>query len=246
MGRGIIFNIQRYSVNDGPGIRTIVFFKGCSMQCIWCENPESIAFQPQIAFHGNRCINCGICENVCPRDAIIINHANHIDWEKCNNCGECVTPCPSEALEMIGRLMTVNEIMKEIKKDDACYKRSGGGITISGGEAASQFEFLQELLKSLKIEGYHVVIETNGYIKWESMEEIASNVDIVYFDIKGTNPEKHRQNTNVENSIILQNAENLAKCNYRVVFRIPIIPGFNDFPEDICRLDDFLSTVKAK
>ncbi len=246
MEKGVIFNIQRYSVNDGPGIRTIVFFKGCPMRCAWCDNPESIAFKPQIAFHKKKCINCGACMEICPKGVININHKNRFDWENCNNCEKCVNSCPTEALEMIGRLMTVDEIMKEIKKDDAFYNKSGGGITISGGEATSQFKFLQELLKSLKIEGYHVVIETNGLITWEKLEKIIPNVDIIYLDIKGIDAEKHWQNTNVENAVILQNAENLLQGNCKVVFRIPIIPGFNDFLEDIHRLDDFLSTVKAK
>lgn len=246
MERGVIFNIQRYSINDGPGIRTIVFFKGCLMRCAWCENPESITFKPQIAFHKKKCINCGICKEVCLKGVININHENRFDWEKCNSCGECVDSCPAEALEMIGRLMTVDEIIKEIKKDDAFYKKSRGGVTISGGEATSQFEFLQELLKSLKIEGYHVVLETNGLIEWEKLKKITPNIDIIYLDIKGIDPDKHRQNTNDENAVILQNAENLLQSNCKVVFRIPIIPGFNDSPEDIHKLDEFLSTVNAK
>ena len=129
MGKGVIFNIQRYSVNDGPGIRTIIFLKGCPLKCVWCENPESIASRPQIAFYRKKCIGCRTCKRVCPQGAININHGNHIDWEKCDSCGECVYSCSAEALEIIGRLMTVDEIMKEVKKDDAFYRKSGGGIT---------------------------------------------------------------------------------------------------------------------
>lgn len=246
MSKGVIFNIQRYSINDGPGIRTIVFFKGCPMRCAWCENPESIAFKPQIAFHKKKCIDCGSCQKVCPKGIIDIKRKNRFDWEKCDNCETCVANCTAEALEMIGREKTVDEIMNEIKKDDAFYRKSGGGVTISGGEATSQFEFLQNLLKSLKAEGYHVVIETNGLIEWNKLKKIAPNVDIFYFDIKGIDADHHRQNTNVANAVILKNADKLLKNNYHVVFRIPIIPGINDSSEDISALDKFLGTIGAK
>jgi len=246
MRKGVIFNIQRYSINDGPGIRTIVFFKGCPMRCAWCENPESIAFKPQIAFHKKKCIDCGSCQAACPKTAIDIERENRFDWEKCDNCGTCVENCFAEALEMIGREMTVYEIMDEIKRDDAFYEKSGGGVTISGGEATSQFEFLQILLKSLKAAGYHVVLETNGLIEWKKLEKIAPNIDVFYFDIKGIDTDHHRQNTNVDNAVIMKNADKLLQNNYQVVFRIPIIPGMNDASEDIRVLDTFLGNIGAK
>ncbi len=246
METGVIFNIQRYSVNDGPGIRTIVFFKGCPMRCAWCENPESITFKPQISFHQKKCIYCGICQKRCTKSVINIDQPYRFDWNKCDSCGDCTVECPAEAIELIGRYMTVDDIMKEIRKDDAFYKKSRGGVTISGGEATSQFAFLNKLLKALKANRYHIVLETNGLLEWEKMEKILPEIDIVYLDIKGVDPERHRQNTAVGNSLILQNAKNLSYTHHKVIFRIPIIPGLNDSLEDIRQLDNILSSVHAK
>jgi pyruvate formate lyase activating enzyme len=157
---GTIFNIQNYCVTDGPGIRTMIFFKGCPLRCLWCENPESLSPHPQVSFHRGKCVACLKCRDACPRQAIDVTREQRIDWSLCDNCGICAEVCMAEALEMIGRRMTVDEIMNDVRKDDAFYRRSGGGVTISGGEATLQYDFLTELLKELKKERYHVVLQT--------------------------------------------------------------------------------------
>ena len=144
--KGTIFNIQNYCVTDGPGIRTLIFFKGCPLRCLWCENPESIFPKLQMSFHQNKCIACEKCREACPRQAIDLTREQRIDWSLCNNCGLCADACMAEALEMIGRPMTVDEIMNEVRKGKAFYRRSGGGVTISGGEPTLQYEFLMDLL----------------------------------------------------------------------------------------------------
>ena len=243
--KGTIFNIQNYCVTDGPGIRTLIFFKGCPLRCPWCENPELIFPKLQISFHRNKCIACEKCREACPRQAIDLAREQRIDWSLCNNCGLCANACMAEALEMIGRPMSVDEIMNEVRKGEAFYRRSGGGVTISGGEPTLQYEFLVELLKELRKENYHVVLETCGFLKWDQLEPLAKMVDIFYLDIKGIDPVFHKKHTGVENEIILSNARRLLANGNRVVFRIPLIPGMNDDFEQISSLDEFLSEVDA-
>lgn len=148
--KGIVFNVQRYSINDGPGIRTVVFLKGCSMKCLWCENPESIEPKPQLAFYKNKCINCGSCTNVCSEIAIDNAQQVMIKWSRCNNCGKCAKICPAKALNMIGEEMTIEEVLETVIKDLKFYHASNGGVTISGGEATFQYDFLHSLLEALK------------------------------------------------------------------------------------------------
>lgn len=242
---GIIFNIQNYCINDGPGIRTIIFFKGCPLNCLWCENPESKYPGPQISFHKDKCVSCNKCQQACPGNAIRLTGAQRIDGSLCDNCGKCAGVCMSEALEMIGRKMTADEIMDEIRKQTAFYQRSGGGVTISGGEPVFQYDFLVELLYALKKESYHVVLETCGLLQWDKFEPLTGLVDIFYFDIKGIDPEVHKKNTGVDNEIILDNACKLLEKNNRVVFRIPVIPGINDGSEHISLLDEFFKKTGA-
>jgi pyruvate formate lyase activating enzyme len=243
--RGTVFDIQHYCVNDGPGIRTMIFFKGCPLRCLWCQNPESISPAPQVAFHRERCIACEECRKVCPRSAIDLPREHRIDWSRCDNCGLCAGVCTAEALEMIGKKMTVLEVVSEVKKDNAFYQRSGGGVTISGGEPTLQYEFLIELLKELKRDDYHVVLETCGFLKWERLELLAQMVDMFYLDVKGVDPALHKEQTGVENRIILSNARRLVEGGSRVVFRIPLIPGMNEGSEQIASLDRFLSEARA-
>lgn len=243
--KGNIFNIQNYCISDGPGIRTVIFFKGCPLRCLWCENPEAIYPLPQISFKESMCIMCKKCQQACFHDAIDLKSIRRIDWSICDYCGACTEVCMAEALEMIGNRMSVEEIMFEIRKETSFYVRSGGGVTISGGEPTLQYDFLVKLLEALKNENYHVVMETSGVLQWNKLEPLTKLVDIFYLDIKGIDGELHKRNTGIENSIILANAKNLAEKNVKVVYRIPVVPGFNYCADEVLALDRFLMKVKA-
>lgn len=237
---GTILNIQSYSITDGPGIRTVVFFKGCPLQCLWCANPESINPNPQLSFHHSKCIFCQKCQYICTKEAIQFYPTHHIDWSKCDNCGRCTDVCMSEALEMVGKKMTIEEIIDTVKRENALYRRSRGGVTISGGEATLQYDFLVDLLIALKNEDIHVVLETSGFLPWNKLEPMAKLVDIFYIDIKGIDSELHKKNTGVDNELILTNVHKLMEMGCQVVLRIPIIPGLNDSKEQIGLLDEYL------
>ncbi|MBI5592036.1 MAG: glycyl-radical enzyme activating protein [Deltaproteobacteria bacterium] len=222
--KALVFNIQRFSVHDGPGIRTTVFFKGCNMRCRWCENPESISGTPQTEFHQTRCIKCKLCTG----------RATGTD------------ACPSGALQTIGTWRATDEIMTELLRDRDFYQESGGGVTISGGEASMQHEALMELLEILKREGIHTVLQTNGLMPREKLAALAGLVDLFHFDLKGTDPEKHRTNTGADNTAILGNATFLSKGDYPVVFRLPLIPGHNDGGKDLATMAAFLDGIGAR
>lgn len=249
----LVFDIQRYSTHDGPGIRTTVFLKGCNMRCAWCENPESISLSPQISYAGERCMDCRGCEKVCPRDAISINFGYlrrdakryPIDKTRCDACGLCVSACPTGALNLIGAWRDVDDLVAELLRDRAYWTESGG-VTISGGEATMQAKALGQLLAALRGLGIHTVLQTNGNLAWEDLERIARDVSLFHFDLKGIDETKHRANTGTGNERILANARWLSLGGYPVVFRAPLVPGYNDSPEDLLRLRDFLDTIEAR
>ena len=240
-----VFDIQRYSTHDGPGIRTTVFLKGCNMRCAWCENPESISSSPQISLVRERCIGCKSCETACPLGAISINSGYPIDKARCDLCGACVLACPANALNLVGVWRDVDDLVTELLIDRDYWSESGGGVTISGGEAAMQAEALRELLTTLRNQGVHTVLQTNGNMAWEKLELIARDVSLFHFDLKGINDASHRANTGVGNERILANARRLSEGGYPVVFRVPLIPGYNDSPEDLLRLRNFLDEIGA-
>jgi pyruvate formate lyase activating enzyme len=229
-----VFNIQRYSIHDGPGIRTTVFFKGCPLKCLWCHNPESQNFNKELVQYKDRCINCGYCIKACKMDAIE-------NKENCILCENCCEECPTNSRVMLGKEMTINEILQEVEKDRAFYDQSKGGVTLSGGEPLSQGEFLLSLVKELKMKSFHITIDTSGYAPWENIEELLPYVDLFLYDLKIVNEEKHKFYTGVSNKIIIDNLRKLAKTGTDIYIRIPIIPTINDGDEDI---KDFLQILK--
>ncbi|MHA1300314.1 MAG: glycyl-radical enzyme activating protein [Candidatus Helarchaeota archaeon] len=245
MVKGIIFNIQRYCIHDGPGIRTLVFFKGCPLRCIWCSNPESQKNTPEILFTKAKCIGCGKCAEVCPEDAIIKSADKRIDRNKCVLCMQCVETCYAEALEIAGNEMTVEEVIKEIVKDRPFYEKSGGGITVSGGEPLMQPKFLKTLLEECKKRNINTAIETCGYSNWESFKEALEFIDLVLIDIKHMNSTQHKELTGKANELILENIQKIAKLKKPTIIRFPLIPGYNDSDENIGKIGEFVKSLEG-
>jgi pyruvate formate lyase activating enzyme len=238
---GIVFNIQRFSVHDGPGIRTTVFLKGCSLHCFWCHNPEGIRPKPEIQYYPERCIGCGACIEACEYGAQVIDEGVHKYLrDKCALCGACVDNCFSGALEMTGEELTVDDVMQEVLADRAFYANSGGGMTLSGGEPMLQKAFTKALLERAKAEGVHTAIETCGNYPWSDLEELLPLVDMVMMDIKHMDPEAHRAATGVSNQRILKIAEQLMATDKPVWFRTPVIPTVNDTREAIGEIAAFV------
>jgi len=235
---GVLFNIQRYSLHDGPGIRTIPFFKGCPLACKWCCNPESQRPGPELLFKNRDCIRCGKCLSVCPTQALSPDNPFFVDRTRCTQCGDYTQVCPTGALEMKGKRMTVGQVMRELQKEENLFRRSGGGITLSGGEPLAQPEFARELLKACKAKGWHTAIETTGLTSKEVIDEVFPWVDLALTDIKAIHPTVHRENTGVDNRRIL---ENLLRISFitKTVVRVPVIPGVNDSPEEVRRIAEF-------
>ena len=235
--RGRVFNIQRYSLHDGPGIRTVVFLKGCPLHCVWCCNPESIEMKPHITFNKDKCIGDGRCIEVCPTDA---RDAEGYHVEICNLCGKCVEVCPTGALELLGREMSVDEVVEEVEKDRLFYESSGGGATLSGGEVLMQRGFALEILKELRGRMLHTAIETTGFAPWKQVKEIAEACDLVLYDLKHMDSKMHKKYTGVPNDLILENAVLLAKEKKDLIFRIPLIGGVNTDMQNIGLLAQFV------
>jgi glycyl-radical enzyme activating protein len=226
---GKIFEIQRFCVHDGPGIRTTVFLKGCPLHCIWCHNPEGISAKEQISFLEGSCMNCGKCVQTCSHNVHNILEENHtINRSVCEVCGQCIVVCPSKALEMVGKDVSIQDVYDEVILDKPFYDTSGGGITLSGGEPLQQIDFIDILLKKFKKEGLHSAIQTCGYAPWKNYARILPNVDLFLFDIKETDSALHLKYTGVNNSLILENLRKLHETGANIIIRLPIIPDFND------------------
>lgn len=235
--KGIVFNIQRFSIHDGEGIRTIIFMKGCPLRCIWCCNPESQNIEPEVLFLRDKCIGCMNCVNQCPLGLF------EIDREKCTKCGNCAKVCPSSAKRISGKYMTVDEVIKEIEKDRVFYSNSGGGVTLSGGEPLMQSDFAAAVLKKSHLHGLHTAIETSGFASTKDFLKVMEHVDEVFMDLKHMNAEKHKALTGVDNEQILKNAREVAKLGKKVTFRIPLIPDCNDEKENISATGRFVESI---
>lgn len=244
MYSGTVFNIQKFSVNDGPGIRTTVFLKGCPLNCMWCHNPESKSTKPELMYDANKCISCGACM-CCPTHSHIFSEcAHHLERRTCTACGACAEICPADALEMAGKRMTAEEVMAEVKKDAVFYETSGGGMTLSGGEPMLQFDFSYALLKMAKEQGIHTCMETCGFAPKEQYEAILPYTDIFLFDYKETNPEKHKEFTGVSNELILENLKRLDSGGAKIILRCPIIPTLNDREEHFTGIAETANSLK--
>jgi pyruvate formate lyase activating enzyme len=232
MQSGLIFNIQRYCVQDGPGIRTTVFLKGCPLRCWWCHNPESQPTEPEIVLLEARCTHCGECRTACPKGGGD-GHWQTAFAEQCTRCGACVTACPSHARQMIGRRMTVDEVLAEVLKDRIFYEDSGGGATFSGGEPLYQPHFLRGLLEACRSRGIHTALDTSGYAPEADVLSVAPLVDLFLYDVKIIDDARHREYTGVSNRTIIENLKALGRVHQNIWIRMPVIPGFNDNAEQL-------------
>lgn len=247
MSKGIIFNIQKFSIHDGPGIRTTVFLKGCPLKCKWCSNPESQLENVQILYDQKKCMHCKTCLQVCPQKAIkMVDDHIYIDFNKCVGCLQCVNNCPAKALTHEGEFKEIDEIVDVCLQDKDFYEESGGGITISGGEGMSQPQFLKELIHKLKQHDLHITIETTGYIQPAIFKELAPLFDLLLFDVKHYDSNKHYQGTNVYNELIIANLKWAIANNITILPRIPVIPDFNASLEDGAGLANLLASIGVK
>ena len=242
--KGIVFNIQRYTLDDGPGTRCTVFLKGCPLRCTWCSNPESQHPWPEVTHRDTFCEKCLSCMEVCEPQAISVDESGiYIDRELCTDCGACVEVCPSTALQFQGEAMSVDEVFRVIKKDIHYYQNSGGGVTVSGGEALMQPEFVEALFAMCHEAGIGTCLDTSGYGNTLGLEKILQHTDLVYYDVKHLDPAVHAKYTGQSNALILHNLELVVNSGTPVVIRIPFIPGINDSDDDVAAIAGKMSEI---
>jgi len=250
---GLVFDIQRYSIHDGPGIRTVVFLKGCSLHCIWCANPESIKQEPELIILPEKCISCQKCVNVCSRRAISIDKTGEIvtDSVLCDCCGKCTDVCPAEARILYGKKMTAEEVLKVVSRDVPFYRNSGGGVTISGGEPGTQPDFVETMIKLLNQQGIHTAVETCGNMSKKIFFKLIAGVDLVLFDFKHIDPGKHLKYTGTDNTMIVKNLKSISlailkgEVHPELVIRIPLIPEHNTQLNQLQSMATLLKNLKA-
>ncbi|MGA6927625.1 MAG: glycyl-radical enzyme activating protein [Desulfosarcina sp.] len=244
--QGLIFDIKKYAIHDGPGIRTTVFFKGCPLSCRWCHNPEGLSARPRVIYSRQRCIGCGDCLDACPDQAIEATDQGMVaDPHRCRHCGTCVDVCPANARERVGRTVNVAELMEVIEKDVAFYDQSGGGVTFSGGEPLQQRRFLVALLDACGDREIHRAVDTTGYTDPHTLTTVARRTDLFLYDLKMMDAERHKALTGVSNGRILDNLRLLVESGARIVIRIPLIPGVNDDPHNISQTGAFLADLSG-
>jgi pyruvate formate lyase activating enzyme len=243
--KGIIFDIKKFAIHDGPGTRSTVFFKGCPLRCLWCHNPEGMSPVPEVLVFARRCLaDCRACIELCPQKALAKNKDGiALDRGLCNACGLCAAACPSEALQMAGRTVSVEQVMSELARDDIFYQDSGGGITFSGGEPLAQIDFLHQLLLACKERGWHTAVDTCGHAPFANFVKIMPLVDLFLYDLKIIDPLKHCRFTGLGNRLILENLPGLSRAARSLAIRIPLIPGSNDSATDMERLADFCASL---
>lgn len=230
--RGRIFDIQRFCLHDGPGIRTTVFMKGCPLRCPWCHNPEGRTPGAELSFMADRCVGCGYCLRLCPRGAHVIRDGQHVlNRDVCIACGRCAEGCAGGALELIGREVSAAEVLAVVRRDKPFYETSGGGMTLSGGEPTAQPDFALALLQAARAEGLHTALETCGYVRFEELARLLPFVDLVLYDLKELDDARHREWVGVPNAMILENLRRAHDAGHAIVLRLPIIPGYNDRPD---------------
>jgi pyruvate formate lyase activating enzyme len=240
----MIFDVRKYSIHDGPGIRTTVFFKGCPLSCWWCHNPEGQDSRPELVYRKSRCIGCGECVKSCKRGAIsLLSGYISVDRADCLVCGNCSNACSSDALSIAGKLMSVKEVLEEIEKDQAFYEESGGGVTFSGGEPLMQPDFLNALLKECAERAIHTTMDTCGHARYEIIRRIRGKVDLFLYDLKTLDSRKHRKYAGVSNQQILRNLKKLAENGSQIVISFPIIPGINDDDKNVTRTAEFVGSL---
>ncbi|RPI30137.1 MAG: glycyl-radical enzyme activating protein [Chloroflexota bacterium] len=241
---GLVFDIRKFSVHDGPGIRTTVFLKGCPLTCLWCHNPESQSTRPELIFRESRCIRCGACLVECPQGAISMSDDGPVtQTEKCLGCGSCASACAAEAREVVGQEMTVARVMEQVERDISFYDQSGGGVTFSGGEPLLQPAFLLACLQACREKDIHTVMDTCGAAPWHYLEAILPLTNLILYDLKLIDDARHRQLTGASNRLILQNLRELAKRRQPLILRVPVIPGLTDQTDDIRQLAEFVQSL---
>ena len=245
--KGKVYDIQRFAIHDGPGIRTLVFMKGCPLECLWCSTPQTQRSSPDLLYIEVNCKKCLRCVDVCPEKAITFSDKEKIEINRkiCNNCGQCVDICPNQALKLVGEQKSVEQLFQDVMKDSNFYRRSDGGVTIGGGEPTMQHEFVSALLKKCKEMYIHTAMETCGYAKWEQLEKILEHIDLLYFDIKHMDARIHEEITGVSNEIILENARKASEMR-PIIIRIPLIPGLNDSEENLLNTGKFAAELGEK
>jgi pyruvate formate lyase activating enzyme len=241
---GMVFDIKRYAIHDGPGIRTTIFLKGCLLNCPWCHNPEGKASEQQLMWWKEKCLECKDCQGACTKGAISFSDDSFVlDSARCDVCGACAAACHSQALKLVGERMTVDQVMTEIEKDVPFYDESGGGVTLSGGEPLLQPGFSEGLLMACKERTIHTAVDTCGQVDSDVLSKIGRHVDLFLYDVKVIDDEKHIKFTGVSNKLILENLRNLARRRQRIIVRFPLVPGVNDDEKDVLELGEFVSSL---